>query len=268
MVDARYEASCEATVRDTFPTVAAWHSSPRFVASAGSELAADDQDWPLMPFTDSLKLEVDLAAEQLHQVQVMLSVDQLSLTSQRVLVRTALIAGSIALWLVAPEDAADRRSRHRLLVEQNHFRHKQALEAQIALERLSGSVQPNLKAMLSHVTAELSKIKQLRAADGQGTTWNDTEIIPSAALYTFRNQQDPKALSNEATFEFRKASAAAHALPWALFNSPGMQASSPVDAHGRAVMTATPLWSDLVNGYMAAYWISTAGWELLAMRGR
>lgn len=33
-------------------------------------------------------------------------------------------------------------------------------------------------------------------------------------------------------------------------------------------MTAQPMWSDLANGYMAAYWVSYSAWKLLARRGR
>lgn len=268
MTGANDEAASEKVVRDTFSRVDAWHNSSRFTASPGSELFQDDKDWLPMPFTDSVKLELDLAAEQLHQIKVMVEADELSLTSQRILVRTALISGSIALWMISPDAAADRTSRHRLLVEQTLFRHLQALSEQAALEEGAGSVQPNLKQMLEHTTTRLSEIKTLRAADGQTTRWNDTEIIRAAALYAFRGEPDPQSLANEAVLEFRVTSGAAHGLPWALYNSAGMRATTSTDQHGRAVLSARPMWSDLANGYMAAYWLSYSSWNLLARRGR
>ena len=78
---AEREARSEKTIRDTFTTVRGWHTSARFSASLGSELALDDLDWPPMPFTDTMRLELDLAAEQFHQVHVMLNAGELSLTS-------------------------------------------------------------------------------------------------------------------------------------------------------------------------------------------
>jgi hypothetical protein len=268
MTGANDELASEKVVRGTFARVDAWHSSPRFSAVPGSELFKNDQDWLPMPFTDSVKLELDLAAEQLHQIKVMVEANELSLTSQRILVRTALISGSIALWMISPDAPSDRASRHRLLVEQTLFRHHQAISEQIGLEERAGSVQPNLARMLEHTTTRLDEVKALRAADGQTTWWNDTDIIRAAALYAFRKEPDAQALANEAVLEFRVTSGAAHGLPWALFNSAGMRAATSTDQHGRAVMTAQPMWSDLANGYMAAYWVSCSAWKLLARRGR
>lgn len=262
------ETAFEEVIRGTFDQVERWHTSPRFSSREGSELFHDDQDWHPMPFTDSVKLELDLAAEQFHQIKVMIEADERSLTAQRILVRTALISGSIALWMVSPDHAEERTSRHRLLVEQTYFRHHQALSEQAALEERGGSVQPNLALMVEHVKTRLADVRALRARDGQATQWNDTDIIRSASRYAFRKQPDPQSLAKEAVFEFRVTSGAAHGLPWALFNSAGLRASTPTDPHGRAVMTAKPVWSDLANGCMAAYWISHAAWKLLARRGR
>lgn len=263
-----YEQEAERSIRETFPQIDAWHSAKRFEAIPGSELHADDCDWP-MPLTETVRLKLDLAAEQLHQVKVMIEAGELSLSSQRVLVRTALISSSIATWTLAPHNAVTRRGRRRLLIEQTTFRHQQALAEQAALEKLAGQpVQPTLQAVLNHTTQRLAEIRQLRASDQQTETWNDTEVIRKAALWAFRNQADPGALAKEAVLEFRITSGAAHGLAWGLFNSSGIRASSPVDSRGRALMEVKPTYAALANGYRAAYWISTAAWQLLQQRGR
>lgn len=264
-----YEQDAERSIRGTFPQIDAWHSAKRFTAIPGSELHADDRDWLPMPLTETVRLKLDLAAEQLHQVKVMIEAGELSLSSQRVLVRTALISASIATWILAPDDAVTSRGRHRLLIEQTMFRHQQALAEQAALEKLAGQpVQPNLQAVLDRTAQGLGEIRQLRASDQQIEMWNDTEIIRKAALWAFRNQVDPGAVAKEAVLEFRITSDAAHGLAWGLFNSSGMRATSPVDSHGRALMVAKPTYAALANGYRAAYWISTAAWQLLQQRGR
>lgn len=264
-----FERQAEERIRKTFAQVNAWHTAGRFTPVPGSDLDADDRDWLPMPLTDTVRLKLDLAAEQLHQVRVMIEAGQLSLSSQRVLVRTALISASIATWILAPDDAVVRRARHRLLIEQTTFRHHQALAEHAALEWMTGQpVQPNLQTMLDHTALRLTEIKALRASDQQTEAWNNTEIIRKAALWAFRNEAVPGAIAKEAVLEFRVTSGAAHGLAWGLFNSSGMRATTPADAHGRALMVAAPTYAALANGYMAAYWISTSAWRLLQRRGR
>lgn len=141
-------------------------------------------DWLPTPMTESVRLQLDLAAEQLHQVKVMIEADELSLSAQRVLVRTALISASIATWILSPDDAVERRARHRLLIEQTTFRHHQALTEQAGLEKKAGHpVQQNLQIMADHTAQRLSQIKALRMTDQQMEHWNDTKIIRKAALF-------------------------------------------------------------------------------------
>lgn len=266
-VDAEREA--EAAVKGTFSHVEAWHTAPRKEPLAGSKLAADNMAWLPMPMSEMVRLELDLAAEQFHQVKVMVNANELSLSAQRVLVRTALIASSIATWILCPEDSEERQARHRLLIEQTTFRHHQALSEQADLERAAElPVQPNLQIMVDHTARRLREVRERRAKKLEVAKWNDTEIIERASSYAFRNQSDPSALAREAVLEFRTTSGAAHGLAWALFNSTGIKTAGSPDQHGRVLMTAAPTFSALANGYMAAYWISVAGWRLLEARSQ
>ncbi|HEU4675298.1 MAG TPA: hypothetical protein VFS29_04890 [Motilibacteraceae bacterium] len=266
---ARAERDAEAAIRGSFAQVDSWHRAARSAPSRGSDLAADDADWLPLPMSEMARLKLDLAAEQLHQVKVMVEANELSLTTQRIVVRTALIAASIATWVLAPDAAAVRRARRRLLIEQTTFRHHQALTQHAELERATTlPVQPNLLRMIDHTSDRLDQIKQDRARNGDTDQWNETEIIRKAALHAFSRQPNAAALAAEAVLEFRFASGAAHGLGWDLFNSPGMRAAGPAYRHGRALMAATPAYSALADGYMAAYWIATSAWQLLETRGR
>jgi hypothetical protein len=263
------EREAEAKIRGTFAQVDAWNTATRFTPVPGSQLDADDVDWLPMPMTESVRLELELAAEQLHQVKVMLEAGELSLSAQRVVVRTALISASIATWILSPDDAVERCARHRLLVEETTFRHHQALAEQANLEKEAGHpVQQNLRIMVDHTAQRLSQIKALRMTDQRMERWNDTEIIRKAALFAFRRQAEPAALAKEAVLEFRITSGASHGLAWGLFNATGIRATTAADAHDRAMMIVAPTYSALANGYMAAYWISTSAWKLLQRRGR
>lgn len=265
---AKREATAEAAIRGTFNQVKAWRSAARFEPLAGTELATDNTGWLPLPLTESVCLSLDFASEQLDQVGVLVESGNLSLTSQRVLIRTALVSASIALWIVCPDEPGERGSRHRSLIEQNTYRHQQALKKQVDLELASGQpVQPNLMTMLGHVDKRLAEIQSLRASFSEKAQWNDTSIIRNASKVAFGKEPNPDGMANEAVYEFMLASSASHGMPWGLFNAVGTEAT-PSDADGRALMTLAPSYGALVNGYMAAYWISVASWRYLVKRGR
>lgn len=266
--EAKREADAKAAIRGTFDQVKAWRTAPRFEPLPGTELATDNTGWLPLPLTESVCISLDFASEQLDQVRVLVGSGNLSLTSQRVLIRTALVSASIALWIVSPDEADQRVARHRSLIEQNTYRHQQALKKQIELEHAGGKpVQPNLLTTFAHVSERLTEIQALRASLGEKAQWNDTDIIRRASTVAFRREPDPESLANEAVYEFMVASSASHGLPWGLFNAVGIEADS-ADADGRALMTLAPSYGALVNGYMAAYWISVASWHYVTRRGR
>jgi hypothetical protein len=77
----------------------------------GSDLSGDDQVWKWGPPTTLAQACLGNGREHLHAVRLLFETGELFPSVTATVARTALISGSTAEWMLAPEDATLRRQR-------------------------------------------------------------------------------------------------------------------------------------------------------------
>src|SRR4051794_6298255 len=90
-------------IRATFDQVKTWHRTPVFVPTPGSELRADDDQWPPLALSQLAKAGLDVAAEHLYASTVLIDAGQVFPFAHRALLRTALLGATQAVWLLADD---------------------------------------------------------------------------------------------------------------------------------------------------------------------
>lgn len=258
----------EQVIRGTFSQVATWHRTPLFVPAVGSELRTDDSEWRYQPLSQMAKSGLDVAAEHLYAVRVLIDAGQLFPFGHRALIRTALLGATYAVWLLDPSDPYERARRHRVFVEMVYRRHLQYLEELLTLATDEDSQEwRNTCTVQRHLSSRKDELDALRASKGEKARWEDTSAIAEAARATFGTQQNVDELVKEALLAWRIGSGAAHGLVWSVLGQPGTSAAAGPDAEGMAVFHAEGTFSAIANSYMLVYWMTTYGWGLLRRRG-
>lgn len=256
MSSKHYEA-----VVGTFPTLDDWRDrlGTVYTPQPGSELAADDADWPALPLSQVAVGSMGAAKDHLQAVRVLIEAREVFPYAQASLVRTALLSAGQAVWLLAPDDRAERLKNARTLTAHIHDQHLHFLHD---LQDLAPSPHSGTDAVEQHVTLRSQQLTQQRAADGQKAKFNATEVIQTAALAAWGKAD----LAKEAKAEWRRGSGAAHGLLWSTFGGPGTRMTD-ADANGMATFQTGGAIDAFANSYLAAFHLLRHAFTLLERRG-
>lgn len=262
------ESAAEARLRETFDQVRLWHRTPLFEPSIGAELRLDDEEWPFLATSQLSKSGLDVAAEHLFVIVNLIDAGQIMPFAFRSILRTALVGSTQAVWLLAPDDRAERATRLRVLVAEMYRRHEPYLDGLLTLNQLMGEPPHADTAMVrAHVRDRAEQVRMLRALAEERGRWNDTDAIEKAAQAAFANKPNVDVLVHEALLEWKAGSGVSHGLVWPLLGSAGTRGVGAVDAHGRRVIEARGSLLRVENAYRLAYGMTDAGWTLLRRRG-
>ncbi|WP_133734322.1 hypothetical protein [Nocardia ignorata] len=119
----------EAAVRGTFDQLDRWrNAAPIFEPWSGSQLVGDDDDWPGFALSQVAYGGLSVAAEHLQALRVHIDpssspVVNLFPTAHSTLCRTALVGAAQTVWLLAPDERAERLRRHHTVVAEMQSRH-------------------------------------------------------------------------------------------------------------------------------------------------
>ncbi|HEU5037736.1 MAG TPA: hypothetical protein VFT70_12080 [Nocardioides sp.] len=238
-----------------WPTVKEWvaDASKPCVPPAGSALAEDDEQ------TQQL-----MASSHLARVSLVMGTDHLltalgysfnfgpSLFSMQTLLRTAMIGGAQAVWLLSPDDRSIRVDRTTQLARDAYW--NQAMWANtITLE--DPGVDPTELTTVRQTLRELVPGK--RGAEVKLGT-----VIRAAAEYVYASPPDPEIWA-ECLAEFRHLSSAAHALPWNISTRAEKQAT---ELDGHAGTLYLPSWTQLQGALSFSHAFLEVGWRLFHER--
>ncbi|TKJ29189.1 hypothetical protein [Blastococcus sp. CCUG 61487] len=256
MSDTHYQA-----VLRTFPTLDEWSGrlGSVYTPKPGSDLAADDADWPALSLSQIAVGSMGAARDHLQAVRVLIEAREVFPYAQASLVRTALLSAAQAVWLLAPDDRAERLKNARTLTAHIYEQHLRFLRD---LQDLASSPHAGTDAVEQHVTTRSQQLAQQRAADGQKAKFNATEVVQTAALAAWGKED----LAKEVKAEWRSGSGAAHGLLWSVFGRAGTRMTG-AEANGMAVFQAGGAIDDFANAYFAAYHLLRHAFTLLERRG-
>lgn len=252
-------------IRGTWGNLDRWRRTPGpFMPWSGSELKADDTDWPYAAVSQLARFGLDVAADHLQTVRSNIEGDDLNPFSDLTLLRTALVGGAQAVWLLGPDDPDRRIERSRRLALQGYREHIKALDVLLGLE----PTHVGTLTVRQHIVRRRDEMASRCEAAGQTAHYSDTEVIKEAAKPAFRglSESDRAELVAEADWLWRSGSGASHALPHSVFGRPGAWMSAG-DGQGMATICAGGSAARIVAPWFAAYHLSRTGWKLLARRG-
>jgi hypothetical protein len=209
---ARFERCVEAT-RGWEPRLAA----PDAV-TPGSSLAGDDNGlvsapvrtaaWSgLLSAVDHLALMADLARDELNMRP----------TSLFTPTRAALLGASQAVWVLSG-NRTSRRARALAISEDERSQHRKFLRDytndEYAKENFSQDFMADMKSLDDDLTAEITRIRELRKALPRIDSDATTMMQEAAAHLTKGGSPDDHWMRFALAYEWRVASAAAHGRSW------------------------------------------------------
>lgn len=252
----------DAKVRETFPQLDTWGRRFHFAfrPEPGSDLAQDDEDWPVLPLTQVAVASMGAARDHLQAVRVTVEVSPFFPFAQATLIRTATLAAAQAVWILAPAESEERIRNCRTLLQHIYDQHALFLRD---LKASSPETHEGTNEALVHGELRLQEMKEHRATDGQKSAFNATAVIESAAQTTFGDART----ALEAKAEWRRGSGAAHGLLWTIFGQPETKVTPDDDGSGMAAFEADGGMGALGNPYLCAYWLLNKAHALLTQRG-
>lgn len=246
-------------IRSTFAELDRWIESMAvaFVPAAGSALHEDDLDWPTLPVSQLAHVGLAVAADHLDAIRCHIDARHLFAFADLTICRSALVGASQAVWLLAPEDRAERLTRARMLAADALKYHSQYMET----VKVAQPAEPNAQLVASHLAMRKAELKAKRLEAGVLAPHQNTAMIREAAAAVFA----PDAAA-EAGLEWQSGSGAAHGFAWSLLNSPETKQVGDADGAGLAEFHGRASLGRIANGYLAAFHMARAGWSLLERR--
>jgi hypothetical protein len=248
-------------IATTFPALDGWRdrAAVPFRPQPGSELHADDQDWPGMPVTQVAASSMAAAVDHLQAFRILLEQRQLFAFANPSLLRTALLSAAQAVWVLAPDAASERVANARTLAPHIYVEHQKFLND---LQPLSPTAHKGTDTVAELVTTRLPELTALRDRDGQTAKFEATATIAAAARATW----DLPTAALEARSEWRRSSGAAHGLMWSVLGHPENKVGE-VEDDGLAPIQVGGSVGAIINLYCCAYGFLAKAHRLLDQRG-
>jgi hypothetical protein len=250
-------------LRRTFERLDRWRTviASRPEPTPDSELANDDQIWPWTPPTSLCIASLGSAREHLHGVRRLIEARELFPSVTSTLARSALMSGSIAVWMLAPDDAVERH-RRMLTFALEDYRNHIAFGTQVSQTFHVDDIHPEAGEQMNRLRQRSDEVRALLGPLGGPLRWSLTDIIiPAAMRETSADQRQ------RAQFEsrWRVMSGAAHGFIWPHFGATGTTVSD-VDATGVGLATIGGSIDTLAIDYFTAFHVTSRGWTLFARR--
>jgi hypothetical protein len=249
-------------ITSTFNTLTEWQQrlgAPYFPIP-GSDLAADDEDWPPSPVSQVAICGLAAAVDHLSAVRSLIEAKQLFTFTPLSLSRGALIGASQAAWVLAPNDSRIRLRRARTVSDYGYGYRIKYLED---LDGLSDEADEGVDIHLALNRRRRSELAQKREADGHTAKLNATDMIETAASEIFNKAS----LTLNAKLAWQSCSGAAHGQMWQFHGTTAIQQVAGANEDGIATFNLGGKFSTFSNPYCAAFHIAERAWSLLDLRG-
>ena len=109
----------------TYPTLDRWREllAEGVVITHGSELQRQDEEWTYVPSSTVALLGLGAAREHLHAIRLLIDTNELFPSATATLGRAALVGAAQSVWMLAPDDHAERMRRSASLVREDYRHH-------------------------------------------------------------------------------------------------------------------------------------------------
>lgn len=244
---------------DRWRTVIASRPEPR----PDADLVNDDRVWPWAPPTSLCIASLGSAREHLHAIRLLIEAGELFPSVASTPARSALMSGSIAVWMLAPDDANERR-RRMLTFALEDYRNHLAFGAQVSRTRTFhiDDIHQTADEQMGRMRQRSDEIRAVLSPLGGPISWNLTDVIIPAAMQATVPEQRQRA---QLESRWRVMSGAAHGFIWPHFGAAGTTISD-LGPEGIGLATITGSVETLAIDYFTAFHVASRGWALFAMR--
>lgn len=222
----------------------------------GSDLAVDDQIFPHMAVSQLVRMSLLLAGEHLRLALDAIKVKQLYPSSHFTVLRGALVGASQAVWILAPEDRAERRERA-LTVLTEMYTQIGKYYGFLATTDLSEADRASLDDQRSWLAERQSGLAAVRTG---GASLILTDVIGAASDYAFSSNGSREAVRRM----WREMSADAHVLGWSLFQRSSFGPADRRTGIGEGQAPGSP--EHVAESFIASYRLLKSGWSLFDRR--
>lgn len=269
-MDPTEEAAWIKRVQRSMSAVRQWESrlpSPDPV-EAGSSIATDDMDLPGAPAQSAAWYGISTAVEHLALVAD-LAKNELTLRPTAIFTttRAALLGASQAVWVLSGS-RKERRERALAVTADERKQHKTFLggysDDKFLADVFSQGLRADLDAAVKRLGTELDELAVLRKGSGYGGKFDTTRMMKEAATHLVaRDGEDGEWLRLALSYEWRIASAGAHARAWPFFVRP--TESTPLEGGGE-IRRMTSSIMEVAQSYGAATLMVREAWRLWDLR--
>lgn len=227
----------------------------------GSQLHADACIWPYHPPYEVARQSLVAAAQHLNLARTSINAGEVYPIAHFTVLRGALVGAAQGVWLLAPDEQAERQQRA-LRVVYEWYRRMDQYNRMIEPGMLSTENEPFLAAQTSHTRDRCTAARELWAATdtlGADEPLLLTKVIRWAAEDTFA---DPSQV-REVTLLWRLMSGDAHALGWQLVTR-GRNWERAMDGLGIGAVPGN--LASIAEPFMASFRLLKRGWGLFDRR--
>ncbi|MHA0290193.1 hypothetical protein ACXYX3_27635 (plasmid) [Mycobacterium sp. C3-094] len=246
--------------RKSFVELDQWRLRGRqtFVPASGGDLYEDDLDWPWLPVSQLAFVGLQAATDHMLALRCHIEARQLFPFADQTLCRSALVGAAEAVWVLAPDERAERLKRARTLAAYTLKHHSQYLTA--LRVSIGEPTHENTDLVAERVELRKSELETKRATDRQHGRLDTTAMINTAAASAFAPR-----FAKEVNLEWQAKSGAAHGLAWSILGTVDTQ-QGQADEAGMTDIYAAGSLARIANCYFAALHLARHGWALLDKR--
>jgi hypothetical protein len=243
---------------DTAPDLDRWRLRAQRVEEPerGSDLAIDDQIFPHMAISQLARMSLVLAGEHLRLALDAINAKQLYPSSHFTVLRGGLVGAAQAVWMLAPEERAQRRERGLTVLTEMYAQLGKyyGFLASTALDATERAALDSQRSWLNERQTHVAAIRTGRAS------LNLTDVVGVAADHAFANASNRDA----ARRLWREMSADAHVLGWSLFQRSSFGPPDRRSGIGEGHAPGSP--RHVAEPFLASYRLLKCGWSLFDRR--
>jgi len=242
-------------IREMWPDVNAWvaQAPDGWTAEPNSELADDDTATG-GDTTHTVRTSLVIGSEALMMACAWLNNHGPTMFATRALLRTALVGGAQAVWMLCPDEASTRITRTRMVRRESVARHQEWLKdvetVQVGADELD------------NITAVRASLSGIEDRLGPGARARMTTMVKEATAFVYGDAN----IVQSVLVEWRSASGLAHALSWDL-HTRAQNTTTTKLPDGRLLVSTRSRLGDHQAALSASYALLQTGWNLLEQRG-
>lgn len=249
-------------IADTYPTLDKWRklTAEGVVITYGSEMQLQDVEWPYVPSSTVALVGLAAAREHLHAIRLLIAARELFPSATATLARAALEGAAQTVWMLAPDNHAERMRRSLSIVREDYRHHRNFGEFVATAE----TVEKNITAheQMTRLRDRFDAVTALADQYGGATRIvMATDVLPAAVEAT----TSEKAFREHAQLRWRQMAGSAHSLLWPHYGHSGTHSHS-VDASGIGYTVDGGDIDRLGMDYFSAYRVAARGWRLFGQR--